>query len=77
MAERPRWYTATTLTRATALQGSIEGLIDVFEDNFEMAMDYLAAMARDQTHLLELRVSASGTELGRLYGGTDPTDRPA
>jgi CRP-like cAMP-binding protein len=77
MAERPRWYTATTLTRATALQGSIEGLIDVFEDNFEMAMDYLAAMARDQTRLLELRVSASGTELGRLYGGTDPPDRPA
>ncbi|HEY2945390.1 MAG TPA: cyclic nucleotide-binding domain-containing protein, partial [Vicinamibacteria bacterium] len=59
MAERPRWFTATTLTKVTALQGSIEGLIDVFEDNFDMAMDYLAVMARAQIRLLELRVSAT------------------
>ena len=32
MAERARWYTATTETKVTALQGSVEGLIDIFED---------------------------------------------
>jgi CRP/FNR family transcriptional regulator, cyclic AMP receptor protein len=76
MAERPRWYTATTETKVTALQGSVEGLIDVFEDNFEMAMDYLAVMARAQIRLLELRVSASGAALERVYGCADAPDDP-
>ncbi len=77
MAERARWYTATTETKVTALQGSVEGLIDVFEDNFEMTMDYLAVMARAQMRLLELRVSAPGNAMERVYGcvdsGEDPT----
>ena len=77
MAERPRWYTAVTETKVTALQGSIEGLIDVFEDNFDMAMDYLAVMARAQIRLLELRVSATGAELERFYGCVDAPEDPA
>jgi CRP-like cAMP-binding protein len=76
VAERPRWYTATTETKVTALQGSIEGLIDVFEDNFEMAMDYLAVMSRAQTRLLELRVAATGKALERIYGCVDAPDDP-
>jgi CRP-like cAMP-binding protein len=76
MAERPRWYTATTETKVTALQGSVEGLIDVFEDNFEMAMDYLAVMARAQIRLLELRVSTSGKAIERVYGCGDAPDDP-
>jgi CRP/FNR family transcriptional regulator, cyclic AMP receptor protein len=76
MAERPRWYSATTETKVTALQGSVEGLIDVFEDNFEMAMDYLAVMARAQISLLELRVSAPGQALERVYGCVDAPDDP-
>jgi CRP-like cAMP-binding protein len=71
MAERRRWYAATTETKVTALQGNIEGLIDVFEDNFDMAMDYLATMARVQMHVLEVRVSASGKGLERFYGADD------
>jgi CRP-like cAMP-binding protein len=63
LAERPRWYTPVTLTKVTALQGSIEGLIDVFEDNFEMATAYLAVMARAQIRIADMRVSASGTAL--------------
>src|SRR6185295_13138884 len=70
MAERPRWYAATTETKVTALQGNIEGLIDVFEDNFDMAMDYLATMARVQMRVLEVRVSAS-KGLERFYGADD------
>lgn len=77
MAERPRWYTATTGTRVTALQGSIEGLIDVFEDNFDMAMDYLAVMARAQIRLLEMRVSESGKALERFYGSAEVTEESA
>ncbi len=76
MAERPRWYGATTETKVTALQGSVEGLIDVFEDNFEMAMDYLAVMARAQIRLLELRVSGSAKAIERVYGCADAPDDP-
>ena len=76
MAERPHWYGAVTQTRVTALQGHIEGLIDVFEDNFEMAMDYLAFIARAQIRLLEMRVSAPGNAMERLYGCEDAPDDP-
>jgi len=76
MAERPRWHGATTQTKVTALQGSIEGLIDVFEDNFDMAMDYLAVMARVQIRLLEMRVSATGKGIERFYGCDEAPDDP-
>jgi hypothetical protein len=76
MAERPRWFTASTETKVTALQGNIEGLIDVFEDNFEMAMDYLAVMARAQIRLLELHGSPTGPALERFYGCVDAPDDP-
>jgi hypothetical protein len=76
MAERPRWHGAVTQTNVTALQGNIEGLIDVFEDNFDMAMDYLAVMARAQVRILEMRVSAGGKAMERLYGCEDAPDHP-
>jgi CRP/FNR family cyclic AMP-dependent transcriptional regulator len=76
MAERPRWHGAVTQTSVTALQGHIEGLIDVFEDNFDMAMDYLAVMARAQIRILEMRVSAGGKAMERLYGCEDAPDDP-
>jgi hypothetical protein len=46
LSELPRWYSAVTETKVVALQGNSEALVDVFEDNFEMAMDYLAIVAR-------------------------------
>lgn len=68
LAERPRWFTARTKTKVAALQGNLEILIDVFEDNFEMALDYLAVIARWTTSILQ-RTSASDDEsLERLYG---------
>jgi CRP-like cAMP-binding protein len=76
MAERPRWYQATTETKVTALQSSIDALIDVFEDNFEMAMDYLAVTARAQIRILEMSVSAAGQARERLYGCEDTPDDP-
>src|SRR5262245_52017385 len=53
MAEWPRWYTAVTATPVTLLHGTVDGMLDVFEDNFDMAMDYLAAISRHQMRLLE------------------------
>jgi CRP-like cAMP-binding protein len=65
VAETPRWYDAATETAVVALQGSEEGLLDLFEDNFEMAMDYLAVMSR---WLLELLERFASGDLERLYG---------
>ncbi len=53
VAEVPHWFAATTLTPVTALHGTVESLIDVFEDNFEMAMDYAALLARGLLSFLE------------------------
>jgi CRP-like cAMP-binding protein len=55
VAEVPRWYDAVTETRLVALQGNAESLIDVFEDNFEMAMDYLAVLSQHLLEILESR----------------------
>jgi CRP-like cAMP-binding protein len=76
MADRPRWYGAVTQSSVTALQGHIEGLIDVFEDNFDMAMDYLAVMARAQIRVLEMSVHATGKGMERLYGCEEAPDDP-
>jgi CRP-like cAMP-binding protein len=76
MAERPRWHGAVTQTDVTVLQGHIEELLDVFEDNFDMAMDYLAFMARAQIRILEMRLSRGGKAMERLYGCEDAPDDP-
>jgi CRP-like cAMP-binding protein len=44
LADRPRWYAAETLTRLEALHGQTEGVIDIFEDNPEMALSNLEAI---------------------------------
>jgi hypothetical protein len=46
VAEIPRWYTATATSAVRGLQGHVGWLIDVFEDNVPMALEYLAYMAR-------------------------------
>lgn len=53
MAEQPHWFDATTVTPVVALHGANEGLIDVFEDNFEMGMDYAALLARGVLSFIE------------------------
>jgi CRP-like cAMP-binding protein len=66
VAEGQRWYDAVTETRLVALQGNVEGLVDVLEDNFEMAMDYVQVMAQVMLDILESR--------GRLGGGDAAAD---
>jgi CRP-like cAMP-binding protein len=62
-ADQPRFYDAVTETEVVALQGNNEALIDVFEDNFEMAMDYLAVLARFMLRVLEARMPLEGRTL--------------
>lgn len=45
VAQAPRWFDARALTPVVALQAPTDVLVDLFEDNFEMAMDYLALLA--------------------------------
>jgi CRP-like cAMP-binding protein len=53
LGESPRWYEAVCETPVVALQGHMGALVDVFEDNFEMAMDYLAVLAQSTLRILD------------------------
>ena len=53
LGEAPRWYEAVTETPVVALQGHASALVDVFEDNFDMAMDYLAVIAQSTLRVLD------------------------
>ncbi len=75
LAEVPRWYTPAAETPVVTLSGSIQGLIDMFEDNYDMAMDYLAVMAKMMISGLEASVKAgAGDSLQKAYGCVDPGD---
>lgn len=43
----PRWYTAVTDSPVFGMRLATEPFTDVLEDHFEMALDYLAALARN------------------------------
>jgi CRP-like cAMP-binding protein len=46
LGELPRWYEAVTETPVVALQGHMGALVDVFEDGFDVALDYLSVLAQ-------------------------------
>ena len=49
----PRWYEARTLTPVVGLQVQTDVLVDLFEDSFEMAMDFLAVVAGATLRILD------------------------
>jgi CRP-like cAMP-binding protein len=53
LGEVPRFYDAVAETPVVALQGHMGVLMDVFEDNFGMAMDYLAVIAQSTLRILD------------------------
>lgn len=57
LAETPRWYDAVTETPVVALQGDTGALVDVFEDHFGIAMDYLAVIAQSTLRILDWRAA--------------------
>jgi CRP-like cAMP-binding protein len=46
LGQRPRWYDVVATTPVVGLYGQTDVLVDLFEDNFDMAMDYLAVISR-------------------------------
>jgi CRP-like cAMP-binding protein len=68
IAEVPRWYTAVAESPLVTLAGDTEGLLDVFEDNYAMALDYVAAVAREIVRLLERLADKGERPLRELYG---------
>ena len=75
VAERPRWFDAVTSTNVVALHASIEGLLDIFEDNYEMAADYLEVISRAVVTILDQRV-ARGDSLENFVSGAEPMPAP-
>jgi CRP-like cAMP-binding protein len=53
LADRPRWFRATAETAIVGLDGHSENLIDLFEQQHRLAMDFIAMLARAQAGLLE------------------------
>lgn len=49
----PRWYDATAETPVEAFELTADELIDIFEDNFEMAKDYLETLSRTSLSLIK------------------------
>ncbi len=66
----PRWYDAVCETPVVTLSGNAEILFDLFEDNSEVALAYLAQIAKVHLDALE-RVAAAGRESSLLpfFGG--------
>jgi CRP-like cAMP-binding protein len=54
----PRWYRATAETKTEALELGVDELIDIFEDNFEMAMRYLEFLNRASLLWIEQKGAA-------------------
>ncbi len=61
LGEVPRWYEAVCETPVVALQGHMGVLVDVFEDHFDVAMDYLAVIAQSTLRILD-RIAGRGEE---------------
>ncbi len=53
LGQRPRWYDVTATTPVVGLYGQTDVLVDLFEDNVDMGMDYLAVISRVTLRILE------------------------
>ena len=78
VGEVPRWFEAVTETRVTGLQGPVETLVDVFEDNFDLARLYMAGIARALIRALDIRYRRGGgvPPLGIPPAAVAPADPP-
>ena len=71
IAGQPRWHDAVAETHAEVLQYDVDDLIDVFEDNVEMAMDFLAWVSSDTLHLIETNLGPGPELLAFFTGSSD------
>ncbi len=66
LAGRPRWYGVTTAGPLVALRGRTDDLLDVFEDHYPMAMDFVAMLASGIIALMERKAALGEQALGAL-----------
>ena len=76
LAHEKRWYTATVTERTCVLRVDCETLFDLFEDQFELAQDMLAMMARSIMEFYAPEGSSSGSSI-RPPPTSSPTPPPA
>jgi CRP-like cAMP-binding protein len=69
IAGQPRWHDAVAETHAEVLEHDVDDLIDVFEDNVEMAMDFLAYLSSEALNLIETTLGP-GPELLDFFAGS-------
>jgi CRP-like cAMP-binding protein len=72
LAGQPRWHDAVTETEVDVLEHDVDDLIDVLEDNVEMATDYLAWVSGNALRLIE-RTFGPGAELLAFFTGSQPS----
>lgn len=63
LARTSRWYGVTCETPLTTLRGNHEALFDVIEDDFDVAIDFLAAMAKGTLRAITLLAERSDVTL--------------
>jgi CRP-like cAMP-binding protein len=74
IAGQPRWHDAVAETHVELLEHDVDDLIDVFEDNVEMATDYLAWVSSNALNFIEATFGPGAELLGFFTGSeTSPT----
>ena len=63
LADKPRWYAAEAETDIVALRGNTPQLLDILENQFRMAMDFTAMLARAEIGLLARRATLGQSPL--------------
>ncbi len=68
-ANQPRWFTAAVEQDLVAIEISAEEFIDLLEDSYDLARDFLAVMAQGLTFMYEL---VAGHKPGSSFHGDRP-----
>jgi CRP-like cAMP-binding protein len=68
----PRWHDAVAETQAEVLELDVDNIIDVFEDNVDMATEYLAWVSGNALRLIETTFGL-GPELLEFFTGSPPS----
>ena len=60
LAGELRWHDAVAETAGVLIELDVEDLVDMFEDNVDIALDYLAWLSRSTLELIESRLGSGG-----------------
>jgi CRP-like cAMP-binding protein len=75
-AGEPRWFDAVAQTRGLLLEQDVDSLADLYEDNVDLALDYLAWVSRTTLALIE-RELGPGRELLEFLTTLAATEAPS